>query len=224
MGRCDSLADVDELGLPCDLVDIFNYASSDFDRFVRFRSARWGKWPFPTPKQKYNVMHYHAYTRDTHANSTMLLVNGTQLTVQKLFNGFRWTASLLHWHAARGCMHADFNVLTGSKIAKIAACQRCESQPYHYLWSIPWWSNPNGQCPSFVAGISRNVATGCSASQVSTYATAIAALSVDGSVNTPSCTDYAPNPWWAVDLGSPMYIRGVQPTNEAYMSKQLVSW
>ena len=61
-----------------------------------------------------------------------------------------------------------------------------------------------------------NVALQRRAVQISTYSTKVASLAVDGSLSTASCTHYdtSTQPWWSVDLGSPMAVARVTVTNE----------
>jgi hypothetical protein len=39
-------------------------------------------------------------------------------------------------------------------------------------------------------------------------------LAVDGTTSSGSCTGNWINPWWSVDLGQPMYVRGLNITSD----------
>jgi hypothetical protein len=76
---------------------------------------------------------------------------------------------------------------------------------------------------SFVSVVGKNVAFGRSAYQVNDNTPYYASLAVDGLMETFSSTSQAINPWWAVDLGSAMYIRSVKVISMVNGGKQLVS-
>jgi len=63
--------------------------------------------------------------------------------------------------------------------------------------------------------VTENVAVGKPAVQSSTYFSAVASKAVDGDLTTTSCTNMATtDPWWSVDLGSPMSVARVEVTND----------
>jgi len=65
--------------------------------------------------------------------------------------------------------------------------------------------------------------------QSSTYRRKVASQAIDGNQDTASCTTYthSSEPWWAVDLGSPMDVSCVCVTNDRhrqhgqYLARQL---
>ena len=59
-----------------------------------------------------------------------------------------------------------------------------------------------------------NLALSKSASQISTYKTAVASRAVDGSLTTASCTLNAIHQWWSVDLGAAYDVGRVTVTND----------
>jgi len=59
-----------------------------------------------------------------------------------------------------------------------------------------------------------NLALRKSASQPSTYSTAVASLAVDGNRGTLSCTLSLMHPWWSVDLGAEYNVGHVTVMND----------
>lgn len=66
-----------------------------------------------------------------------------------------------------------------------------------------------------VARFNVNVAVGRSAWQMNTYCDAFASRALDGKMDGDCASTWqgATNPWWAVDLGVPSYVRGISLTN-----------
>ena len=63
--------------------------------------------------------------------------------------------------------------------------------------------------------LTENVAVGKPAVQSSTYFSLMASKAVDGDLTTTSCTQMATtDPWWSVDLGSPVAVARVEVTND----------
>jgi len=55
--------------------------------------------------------------------------------------------------------------------------------------------------------------------QSSTHGKKVAALAVDGDIDTASCTTMeSENPWWAVDLGWGVSVNQVKITNDQYLN------
>jgi hypothetical protein len=78
------------------------------------------------------------------------------------------------------------------------------------------------QLINFVAGVNKNVALHQPTFQISTYPGCDASLAVDGIVNimvNGACTWDDSNPWWAVDVGRPMFIRGINITSDSTYRK-----
>jgi hypothetical protein len=70
---------------------------------------------------------------------------------------------------------------------------------------------------NFVAGLNKNVALHQPTFQISTYPGCDASLAVDGIANNlvnGACTYDDSYPWWAVDVGRPMFIRGINITSD----------
>jgi hypothetical protein len=67
---------------------------------------------------------------------------------------------------------------------------------------------------ALVSGVSDNIALWRTAFQVSTASGMWASNAVDGLVSTGSGTGSWTLPWWAVDLGSFMFVRGLKVTND----------
>jgi len=63
-----------------------------------------------------------------------------------------------------------------------------------------------------------NVALLRPAVQISTYESAVASRAVDNDLSTVSCTHYehSTEPWWSVDLGTPMDVGRVCVTNDKF--------
>jgi len=61
-----------------------------------------------------------------------------------------------------------------------------------------------------------NVALQRPAVQSSTFGTDVASLAVDSKMNTRSCTNSSPEPWFSVDLGTAMDVSRVCVTNDAH--------
>ena len=61
-----------------------------------------------------------------------------------------------------------------------------------------------------------NVALQRPAVQSSTFVYDVASLAVDGNLNTVSCTEmlYSEQPWWSVDLGTPIDVGRVCVVND----------
>ena len=67
--------------------------------------------------------------------------------------------------------------------------------------------------------VTANVALGERAMQSSTHGNKVAALALDGNVDTASCTTMdSTRPWWAVDLGFGANVNLVKVTNDQYLN------
>lgn len=74
-----------------------------------------------------------------------------------------------------------------------------------------------------VSGKNLNFAIGRAALQVNDAAGQMAFYAVDGTTETGSCTGNWTNPWWAIDLSRPMYIRGLNITSDD-QNREYLRW